>query len=63
MVAKAKVVKKAAKAPAKKKALPKPEKKDAYECRVCGYRIIVDDVGCCAEEHVFVCCGENMTKS
>lgn len=33
-----------------------------YECRLCGYRVVVDE-GCgCAEEHVFVCCGQPMKK-
>ncbi len=40
----------------------KNKKGTTYECRVCGYRIIVDE-GCgCAEEHVFVCCGQPMKK-
>jgi len=62
MVAKAKAAKKAAKAPAKKKAPAKIKKGDAYECSVCGYRIVVDEACGCAEEHVFVCCGQSMTK-
>lgn len=45
---------------AKKKA--KPKKGDVYECGVCGYRMIVDEVCGCAEEHVFVCCDKPMTR-
>ncbi len=45
----------------------KPEgmtkKGDAYECGVCGYRIIVDEACGCAEEHVFVCCDKKMKKT
>lgn len=51
----------AKKAPAKKKAT-KVKKGQAYECSVCGYRIIVDEVCGCAEEHVFVCCEKPMRK-
>lgn len=63
MVPTAKVTKKAVKAPAKKKAQTKMKKGDAYECRVCGYRVIVDKACGCAEEHVFVCCGQSMAKT
>ena len=38
------------------------KKGDKYECRVCGYRIVVDAVCGCAEEHVFICCGKPMKK-
>ncbi|MGQ9673566.1 MAG: hypothetical protein ACUVV5_10590 [Candidatus Aminicenantales bacterium] len=62
MVAKAKTEKKAVKASAKKKPEAKMKKGDAYECRICGYRVIVDEACGCAEEHVFVCCGQNMAK-
>jgi rubrerythrin len=41
-----------------KKAQAKMKKGDAYECDVCGYRIIVDKACGCAEEHVFVCCNQ-----
>lgn len=37
-------------------------KGEAYECRVCGYRLVVDSTGGCAEEHVFLCCGRPMQK-
>ncbi len=36
---------------------------DAYECRVCGYRIVVDHVCGCAEEHVYLCCDKTMKKA
>ncbi|MCX7975178.1 MAG: hypothetical protein N3B16_11895 [Candidatus Aminicenantes bacterium] len=45
-----------------KKAKPKNPKGATYECRVCGYRIIVDEACGCAEEHVFVCCNQPMKK-
>ena len=49
-----------------KKAAPKkkaPAKKGTtYECRVCGYRIIVDQACGCVEEHVQICCGKPMKK-
>lgn len=51
----------AKKAPAKKKTT-RVKKGQAYECSVCGYRIIVDKVCGCAEEHVFVCCEKPMKK-
>lgn len=51
----------AKRAPAKKKAA-KVKKGQAYECSVCGYRIIVDEICGCAEEHVFVCCEKPMKK-
>lgn len=61
--AKTKAKKKATKkAPAKKKAA-KVKKGQAYECSVCGYRIIVDRVCGCAEEHVFVCCDKPMKRA
>lgn len=46
----------------KKKAPAKAEKALAYECGICGYRLIVDEVCGCAEEHVFVCCNKVMKK-
>jgi hypothetical protein len=39
------------------------KKGDAYKCRVCGYRLIVDEACGCAEEHVLVCCGKPMRKA
>jgi rubrerythrin len=54
--------KEALKAAAAKGARPRNKKGTTYECRVCGYRIIVDEACGCAEEHVFVCCNEPMKK-
>ncbi len=48
-----------AKAKAKPKAAPKPK----LECRVCGYRVIIDEACGCAEEHVLICCGQPMAKA
>jgi len=61
-MAKKKVTKKAAKPAKKKKATPKAKKGDAYECYMCGYRLIVDEVCGCAEEHVYICCEKPMKK-
>jgi hypothetical protein len=63
-----------ANAPKAKKPANKPVKKPAKKaapkgkapklaCRVCGYRVIVDEACGCAEEHVLLCCGEPMIKS
>jgi rubrerythrin len=41
---------------------PKNKKGQTYECRVCGYRVVVDETCGCAEEHVFVCCGQPMKR-
>jgi hypothetical protein len=49
-------------AKAKKKAVQKTKRGDAYQCGVCGYRIIIDEACGCAEEHVFVCCDKSMKK-
>ncbi|MFZ2054713.1 MAG: hypothetical protein WAU81_11000 [Candidatus Aminicenantales bacterium] len=46
----------------KKKPAQKAKKGDAYECRVCGYRIVVDQACGCAEEHAFICCDQPMKK-
>jgi ribosomal protein S14 len=53
-----------AKAKAKAKARPKAKAKpkDRLECRVCGYRVIVDEACGCVEEHVLLCCGQPMVK-
>jgi hypothetical protein len=50
---------------AKAKAKPKAAVKAApkLECRVCGYRVIVDEACGCVEEHVLVCCGQPMAKA
>jgi len=63
---------------AKKKATAKPKKvtpkkaakaktsvkkkNPALQCKVCGYRVIVDQACGCAEEHALICCGQPMTK-
>ncbi len=62
-----KVVKKALKKPVKK-TVKKVVKKTAAKapklaCRVCGYRVIVDEACGCVEEHVLLCCGEPMQKA
>jgi hypothetical protein len=46
----------------KKKPARKTKKGDAYECRLCGYRIIVDEACGCVEEHAFICCDQPMKK-
>lgn len=64
-----KTVKKTAKKPAKKttktEAKPKKGRKvkqgQAYECGICGFRIVVDECGC-VEEHYLICCRETMTQ-
>ena len=40
----------------------KKKQGDAFECGVCGYRIVVDEACGCAEEHVFICCEKPMKK-
>lgn len=45
------------------KPVAKAKAGDGYECRVCGYRIIIDHVCGCAEEHVYLCCGKAMKKT
>jgi hypothetical protein len=57
MAVKTKAKKTGKKAPAKKK------EKGAYECGVCGYRLVVDKACGCEEEHVIICCGEPMKKT
>jgi hypothetical protein len=44
---------------AKPKAAPKPK----LECRICGYRVVIDEACGCAEEHVLICCGRPMAKA
>jgi hypothetical protein len=51
-----------ARAKAKPKAGLKAKPKDALECRVCGYRVIVDETCGCVEEHILLCCGQPMVK-
>jgi hypothetical protein len=56
-----KAKKKTTKAPAKKAASSK--KRGAYECGVCGYRLVVDELCGCATEHVMICCDQPMKKA
>jgi hypothetical protein len=56
-------VKKATKRAAKAKTKPKAKPNKGLECRVCGYRVIVDEACGCAEEHVLLCCGQPMAKT
>jgi rubrerythrin len=51
-----------AKKPAAKKTKIDVKKGQAFECRVCGYRFVVDQVCGCVEEHLFICCDEPMKK-
>ena len=48
--------------PTKAKAIKKTKKGAAYECGVCGYRLVVDEACGRAEEHVFFCCDKPMKK-
>ncbi len=48
---------------AKPKAKLGSKKGDALECRVCGYRLVVDNVCGCATEHTYVCCGKPMVRA
>lgn len=49
--------------PAKKPAAKKAASyKKGYECKLCGYRLIVDRDCDCGEEHVILCCGQPMKK-
>ena len=54
--------KKTKKAAPKKKVATKMKKGQAYECQVCGLRIVVDKVCGCVEEHVLICCKKPMKK-
>ena len=58
-----KVAKKAAKPKGRPKPKAKPEPKKGLECRVCGYRVVIDEACGCAEEHVLLCCGQPMAKT
>lgn len=55
-----KTSKKASSKPASRKTSEK--KGDAYECRICGYRVVVDEACGCAEKHVLICCNKLMTR-
>lgn len=60
-----KAVKKAARKPATKSVAPVPEVspvQKGFVCEVCGYRLVVDKDCGCAEEHVILCCGQQMKK-
>jgi hypothetical protein len=54
----------AKKTPAKKtkKAAAKIKKGQAYECHVCGLRVVVNNVCGCVEEHALICCKKPMKK-
>jgi len=58
-------VKKTSRKAAKPKAKPgsKPKAKAGLECRVCGYRVVVDEACGCVEEHILLCCGRPMSKT
>lgn len=49
--------------PVKKAKKAAGKAKDAFECRICGYRVVVDEACGCAEEHIFICCGKPMPKA
>jgi len=57
-----KLAKKPLKKTVKKEAAPSARPVTALECRICGYRLIIDRQCGCAEEHVMVCCGQPMEK-
>lgn len=54
-------VKKSKKA-APKKTTAASRSGQAYECGVCGYRVVVDEACGCEEEHVFICCDKPLRK-
>ncbi len=56
-----KTQKKTTKTEAKPKKGRKVKQGQAYECDVCGFRLVVDDCGC-IEEHYLICCRETMTQ-
>ncbi|HNS05900.1 MAG TPA: hypothetical protein PKH53_07845 [Candidatus Saccharicenans sp.] len=47
---------------AKKAAVKKVSYKSGYECKLCGYRLVVDRECGCGEEHAILCCGKPMKK-
>ena len=55
-------VRKKKKAAPKKKAVAKTKKGQAYECHVCGLRVVVNNVCGCVEEHALICCKKTMKK-
>ncbi len=52
--------KKSIKTGVKKKMPAKAQKGLGYECRVCGFRLVVDEYCGCVEEHVILCCDKPM---
>ncbi|MDD8020960.1 MAG: hypothetical protein PHU81_07250 [Acidobacteriota bacterium] len=34
--------------------------KKGFECKACGYRLVIDRDCNCGEEHVILCCGQPM---
>jgi len=58
-----KVTKKTTKAAKEKKTTAKAKKGDAYKCSVCGYRLVVDELCGCSEEHIYICCEKTMKKT
>ena len=53
--------KKTTKTETKSKKGRKVKEGQAYECGVCGFRLVVDDCGL-VEEHYLICCSEAMTQ-
>lgn len=60
--AKKTVAKKKKKVAPKKKAAARAKKGQAYECQVCGLRVVVDEICGCVEEHALICCRKPMKK-
>jgi hypothetical protein len=54
--------KKTKKVAPKKKTAAKIKKGQAYECHVCGLRVVVNNVCGCVEEHALICCKKPMKK-
>ena len=47
---------------AKAKPAARAKKGEAFECGVCGYRIVIDEACGCKGKHVLVCCGKPMKR-
>ena len=60
--AKKAAAKKPKKATPKKKKAARIKKGQAYECQVCGLRVVVDEICGCIEEHALICCKKPMKK-
>jgi hypothetical protein len=60
-VKKAAAPKKPAATTTQTKKVPRVKAGQNWACGVCGMAIVVDDCGC-VEEHVFLCCGQEMTE-